>query len=76
MGIIITADVAYPGGAILASVSPAEEIVVFGALIMTGLGLAAVLHGTETRIWRVEPDALLILLVDAALLSVTAGGLG
>lgn len=76
MGIIITADVAYPGGAILASVSPAEEIVVFGALIMTGLGLAAVLHGTETRIWRIEPDAILILIVYAALLFVTAGGLG
>jgi cation:H+ antiporter len=76
MGIIITADMAYPGGAILASVSPTQEIVAFGALIMTGLGLAAVLHGTETRPWRVEPDALLIIVVYAALLVITAGGLG
>jgi cation:H+ antiporter len=76
MGIIITADVAYPGGAILASVSPTQAIVAFGALIMTGLGLAAVLHGTETRPWRIEPDALLILVVYGGLLLITAGGLG
>lgn len=76
MGIIITADIAYPGGAILASVSPSEEIVAFGALIMTGLGLAAVLHGTETRPFRIEPDALLILVVYVVLLAITAGGLG
>ncbi len=75
VGIIVTADLAYSGGAILASVTPAEEIVAFGALIMTGLGLAAVLHGTETRPWRIEPDALLILVVYGALLFITAGGL-
>ncbi len=76
MGIIFTADLAYPGGAILASVSPIEEVVAFGAIILTGLGLAAVLHGTETRPLRIEPDALLILVVYVVLLAITAGGLG
>jgi cation:H+ antiporter len=76
MGIIFTADLAYPGGAILASVSPVQNVVAFGAIILTGLGLAAVLHGTETRPLRIEPDALLILVVYLVLLAITAGGLG
>lgn len=76
MGIIFTADLAYPSGAILASVSPVEEVVALGAIILTGLGLAAVLHGTETRPFRIEPDALLILVVYVVLLAITAGGLG
>jgi cation:H+ antiporter len=73
MGVLVTADAAYGGGAILASVSATQVIVAFGAIMMTGLGLAAVLHGTETRAWRVEPDAFLMLVVYVLLLAATAG---
>jgi hypothetical protein len=47
-----------------------------GAILLTGLGLAAVLHGTETRVWRLEPDAVLILVAYGLLLVATAGALG
>jgi cation:H+ antiporter len=75
MGVIITADVAYPGGPILAAVSPGQVLVAFGAIILTGLGLAAVLHGRETRVWHLEPDAVLILVCYALLLAATAGAI-
>jgi cation:H+ antiporter len=76
MGVLITADAAYPQGAILGAVSPSLVLVAFGAIVLTGLGLAAVLHGQEGRVWRIEPDAILILVGYGLLLAATAGGLG
>jgi cation:H+ antiporter len=73
MGVIVIADAAYPGGAILSVVSASQVLVAFGAIIMTALGLAAVLHRTETRAWHLEPDAILMLVVYALLLAATAG---
>jgi cation:H+ antiporter len=73
MGAIVLADLAYTPGAILAAGSSALAVVAFGAVLLTGLGLAAVLHGDETRVWRVEPDAILILVGYLLLLGVTAG---
>jgi cation:H+ antiporter len=75
MGLLITADAAYPQGAILAAVSQTQVLVAFGAILLTGLGLAAVLHGRETRVWRLEPDAILILVGYGLLLAATAGAL-
>ena len=76
MGVLITADAAYGQGAILSAVSPSQVLVAFGAIVLTGLGLAAVLHGQETRVWRIEPDAILILVGYLLLLAATAEGLG
>jgi cation:H+ antiporter len=76
MGILAFADLAYLPGPILGAVSPSQLVPGLGAILLTGLGLAAVLHGTETRVWRLEPDAVLILVAYGLLLVATAGALG
>ncbi len=65
---LLAADVAYVRGPILAAVSPADAVAGVGAILLMALALAAVVHGTEMRIRRLEPDAVVILLAYALLL--------
>jgi cation:H+ antiporter len=64
---LFAADVAYTPGPILSAVSPAQAVAGVGAILLMAMALAAVIHGTETRIRRLEPDAVALLLSYALL---------
>jgi cation:H+ antiporter len=66
--ILFAADLAYTPGPILAAVSPAQVVAAVGAILLMAVALAAVVHGTMTRIRRLEPDALVVLGAYAVLL--------
>ncbi|MDH4111294.1 MAG: hypothetical protein OEV60_01260 [Actinomycetota bacterium] len=62
MGILLVIDIAYVEGPLLSSVMSASAIVAgVGALLLMALAIAIVVGGTETRIRRLEPDAVLLL---------------
>lgn len=65
MSILFFADIAYTEGPILAAVSPTQVVAALGAIILTALAVAAIVGGTETRIRRLEPDALVLLIAYA-----------
>ena len=65
---LFAADLAYFPGPILAAVAPAQAVAGVGAILLMALALAAVIHGTETRLRRLEPDAVGVLLVYVLLL--------
>jgi cation:H+ antiporter len=65
---LLAADLAYLPGPILAAVSPVQALAGLGAILMMAVALAAVIHGEETRIRRLEPDAVLVLVIWASLL--------
>lgn len=68
MTILFAADLAYRPGPILAAVSPARMVAGVGAILLMAIALAAVVHGTRTRIRRLEPDAVLVLVVYVLLI--------
>ncbi len=68
MTIMLFADIAYTPGPILAAVDPSQAVAGVGAILLMGLSLAAIVHGKETRIQRLEPDAALLLVVYVGLL--------
>lgn len=63
MSILFFADLAYTEGPILAAVSPTQGVAALAAILLTALAVAAIVGGTEARIRRLEPDALVLLLV-------------
>ena len=65
---LLAADIAYTPGPILAAVAPAQAVAGLGAILLMALALAAVVHGTETRIARLEPDAIVLLIAFAGLM--------
>ena len=65
---LLAADAAYVKGPILAAVDPAQVIAGIGAILLMALALPAVVHGEKTRVSRMEPDALLVLIVWAVML--------
>ncbi|MEX1173276.1 MAG: hypothetical protein WEG56_11780 [Chloroflexota bacterium] len=65
---VFAADLAYTPGPILAAVVPAQIVAGVGAILLMAMAVTAVIHGTETRIARLEPDAVALLVVYAALL--------
>ncbi len=65
---LLAADLAYTPGPILAAVAPAQAVAGVGAILLMALAMAAVIHGTETRIRRLEPDAVGVLLAYVLLL--------
>ena len=68
MTILFAADLAYGPGPILAAVDPAQVVAGVGAILLMAIALAAVVHGTRTRIRRLEPDAVALLATYALLL--------
>lgn len=62
MAVLLFADAAYTKGPILAAVSPTQVVAAVGAILLMALALAAIVGGTETRIWRFEPDAVMLLI--------------
>lgn len=76
MAVLLFADIAYTEGPILAAISPAQTVAGLGAILLMALAVAAIVGGTETRIRRLEPDAIVLLLAYlgalAAVILVTA----
>jgi len=68
MTILFAADLAYVPGPILAAVAPAQVVAGVGAILLMAIALAAVVHGTRTRMRRLEPDALVVLVLYVLLL--------
>ena len=60
---LVFADLAYTGGPILSAVDPGQVVAAVSAILLMALALMAIVHGTETRVARLEPDAVLLLLV-------------
>ncbi|MCZ7530512.1 MAG: hypothetical protein M5U31_09305 [Acidimicrobiia bacterium] len=67
MAMLLFVDLAYGSGSVLEAVSPAQAVAGVGAIVMMALAIAAIVHGSETRIWRLEPDAVVLLLAYIAL---------
>ena len=61
MAALVLADAAYLPGPLLSAVDPNQAVPAVGAILLMALALAAIVHGTETRVRRLEPDALLLL---------------
>lgn len=61
MSALLFADAAYREGPILAAVDPSQAVAGVGAILLMALALAALVHGLETRVHRLEPDAVLLL---------------
>lgn len=61
MVVLLIADIAYTDGPLLHSVAAGQAVAGVGAILLMSLALAAIVHGTETRVARLEPDAVLLL---------------
>ncbi|HZD79443.1 MAG TPA: hypothetical protein VE646_05335 [Actinomycetota bacterium] len=67
MAMLLIFDLVYPKGPILAAVGgPGEATAAVASIALMGLTLAAIVHGEETRIRRLEPDAVVVLLAYLA----------
>jgi cation:H+ antiporter len=62
MAMLVVVDLAYTRGPLLAAVDPSQVVAGVGAILLMALAVAAIVHGEETRIGRLEPDALLLLI--------------
>lgn len=72
MAVIVFADLAYRPGPILGAVDAAQVVAGAGAILLMALAVAAIVGGTETRVWRLEPDATVLLVVYVGLLVAVA----
>ena len=71
--ILVFSDIAYTGGPILSSVSPTSALSGVGAILLMAIAVAAIVgESEETRIRRLEPDAIVLLLAYVATLVVIA----
>lgn len=61
MGLLALVDLAYLDGPLLAAVAPAQVVAAVSAMLLMALATAAIVTGSETRIRRVEPDAIVVL---------------
>ncbi|HEX5137064.1 MAG TPA: sodium:calcium antiporter [Planctomycetota bacterium] len=62
MVILLPVDLAHPG-AVLADVSPAHAITALAVIIVTAVAVLGILYRAEKRIWLIEPDAALVVLL-------------
>jgi cation:H+ antiporter len=63
MSVLLFADVAYTEGPILAAVSPAQSVAGVGAILLMAVAVAAIVGESErTRLRRLEPDAIVLLI--------------
>lgn len=62
MSVLVLVDAVYTDGPLLAAVDPAQAVGAVGAILLMALALAAIVGGTEARLGRIEPDALLVLI--------------
>jgi len=62
MAIFFALDVTHRGGPLFAAVSPAHVITGVFAMVLTSIGLAAVVYRAERRFAMIEPDSFAIVL--------------
>ncbi|HEX6208972.1 MAG TPA: hypothetical protein VF058_11530 [Actinomycetota bacterium] len=62
MIVLVFADAAYTGGPLLTGAGASQVAAGVGAIGLMAVALAAIVHGEETRISRLEPDALVLLI--------------
>lgn len=75
MVVLFLADLAFTDGPILTGGSASLVVAGAAAMGLMAIALAAIVHGEETRIGRLEPDAAVLLVAYAAgLLAVWASG--
>ena len=72
MSVLVIADIFYFDGPILAAVDPSQAIAAIGAIILMALAVAAIVGGTETRVARLEPDAIVVIVAYIAVLIAVA----
>jgi Ca2+/Na+ antiporter len=68
MAALVLVDAAYTPAALLQSIDPSQATAGVGVILLMALALAALVHGTETRARRLEPDAILLLVAYAGAL--------
>jgi len=63
MSILVFADIAYSDGPILSAVSPTHVMTGLGAILLMAIAVAAIVGESEqTRVRKLEPDAIVLLL--------------
>jgi len=62
MVILLPVDLAHPG-CLLADVSPAHAITAMAVVIVTAVAVLGILYRAEKRIWLIEPDAAMVVLL-------------
>jgi cation:H+ antiporter len=73
MSVLLFADIAYTDGPILAAVSQGQIVAALGAILLMSVAVAAIVGESErTRIRRLEPDAIVLLILYAATLVAVA----
>jgi cation:H+ antiporter len=73
MCILLFSDLAYTGGPILEAVSPTHAVTGVGAILLMAIAVAAIVgESEETRIRRLEPDAIVLLIAYVVTLTVIA----
>ncbi len=60
MAIFFALDLAYPGGPFLGAISPVHAVTGLVAVVLTSLGLAALVYRAQRRFAMLEPDAFAI----------------
>ncbi|MEX0847416.1 MAG: hypothetical protein WD023_06525 [Ilumatobacteraceae bacterium] len=61
MAVLLLVDLAYVDGPLLAAVDPSQVVAGIGAIVLMALAVAVLVGGSETRIRRLEPDAIVML---------------
>jgi cation:H+ antiporter len=73
MCILVLSDLAYTGGPILSAVSPTSALSGIGAILLMAIAVAAIVgESEETRISKLEPDAIVLLIAYVITLTVIA----
>lgn len=72
MVLLFFGDLAYTEGPLLSSVEPAQAVAGTGAVGLIAIAVMILIQGEETRIRRLEPDALFLLAAYAAALVAVA----
>jgi hypothetical protein len=72
MSVLFFADLAYTSGPILGAVSQAQVVSALGAILLMAIAVAAIVGESETRLRRLEPDAIVLLLFYGAALTAIA----
>jgi cation:H+ antiporter len=68
MAALMVVDAAYRPGPLLTLVDASQAVAGIGAILVMAMALAAIVHGAETRVRRLEPDAILLLMAYAGAL--------
>ena len=73
MSVLLFADIAYTDGPMLAAVSQGQVVAALGAILLMSVAVAAIVGESErTRLRKLEPDAIVLLMIYAVTLVAVA----